>query len=533
MVDASIPFLEVFIAFSAVVTLWELYLDWRQLNKNKETELPSEIKDLVPLDRFQKSQVYNVDKRYFGMLSKVIGFVTNLVEVIYLMPFLWNLAGDLVGENEYYKSIAWQIMTSFVSYPVSIPLELYGDFVIEARHGFNKKTLKLFVTDTVKSAAISVVFTVLLVPLVIWVIRWGGEHFYLYIWAVCQVLIFVFMFVYPTVIMPLFNKFEPLHDLELKKMIEELASGLNYPLQKLFQMDGSKRSAHSNAYMFGFWKNKRIVLFDTLLQTTVGITKDTAEQAVGFEHTADKEKGFIKVGSVKGVDTAVGKWNEVHTGRNDELKQGDIIVGVTAESLESVSKMPKVELEKLSNLEKIEEGLKALGKKADTLTLILERKPYTTDEILAILCHEIGHWFHAHVLRMLVVSSAHIFILFRLYGFVMYSTPLFVSFGFASDEKAIMVGLSLFMLMFTPVETFVGFGMTVMTRMNEYQADEFAVKMKRSEALGTGLRKLCIENLGDLNPDSLYAWFHHSHPSLVERLQNMKAKDAVINKKAQ
>jgi len=532
MSDSPPPFLECFIVFTVLVTLWELYLDVRQLQKNKEKDPPNEIKDLVPLDRYTKSQVYQVDKRYFSMISSVINLAWNMVEVIYLMPLFWNISKDLVGENEYYRSIVWQLLTSFSGYPISIPLELYGDFVIEARHGFNKKTLKLYIVDTIKSAGIAIVFTVLLVPVIIYVIHWGGEHFYLYIWAVCQVLIFVFMFIYPTLIMPLFNKFEPLKDADLRKEIENLASGLAYPLQKLFQMDGSKRSAHSNAYMFGFWKNKRIVLFDTLLQTVVNVSKDEAEQELGFEYSIEKD--VVKVSGLKEGSSVMGKWNEIHKGRNDELKDGDSIVGVGEESLASlIAPERKEEVANMSDVEKVMEGLKALSEKkgACTLNVILERKPYTTNEILAILCHEIGHWFHAHVLRMLVISSIHIFVIFRLYGFVMYSSSLFQSFGYSGDDRSIMLGLTLFMLMFTPVETFVGFGMTVMTRMNEYQADDFAVKMKRSAELGTGLRKLCIENLGDLNPDPLYAWFHHSHPSLVERLRNMKEKDIVLNGK--
>merc|ERR1712113_1058645 len=179
---------------------------------------------------------------------------------------------------------------------------------------------------------------------------------------------------------------------------------------------------------------------------------------------------------------------------------------------------------------KVLEGFKALkASTSGTLTLVTDKKPYTDNEILAILCHEIGHWFYGHVLKSLVVTSVHIFVLFRLYGFVMYSSDLFQSFGYSADERSVMVGLTLFSFMFTPVETVVGFGMIVMTRMNEYQADDFAVKMKRTKDLGTGLSTLCIENLGDLNPDPLYAWFHHSHPSLVERLQNMKVRDAVLN----
>merc|ERR1712127_697984 len=101
------------------------------------------------------------------------------------------------------------------------------------------------------------------------VVHWGGEHFYLYIGVVCQCFIFMFTMIYPTFIMPLFNKFETLQDEVLRKQIEDMAVGLKYPLSKLFQVDGSKRSGHANAFLSGFWKNKRIVLFDTLLQIQI------------------------------------------------------------------------------------------------------------------------------------------------------------------------------------------------------------------------------------------------------------------------
>jgi len=511
---ASNMYRQFYLLCNALLTSWELYLDQRQLKKNREDNPPEEIKDLVPMDRFTKSQKYQVDKVQFSMASKLINLASGMIEVVFLWPLMWSLSKQLVGENEYARSIAWAIMSSFVSYPVSIPLELYSTFVLEAKHGFNKMTIKLFVTDKIKNALLSVVFTVILVPMVIYVVHWGGENFYWYMWMVAQALIFIFMFIYPTLIMPLFNKYEALHDQELKKHIEELASGLKFPLTKLFQVDGSKRSGHSNAYMFGFWKNKRIVLYDTLLQTQVSLEKES-EQELGFEFEVDGSR--LKVHSLKNGNSSAGKWNEVHKGRNDELRDGDLIVAIGSEK----------------DPEKMTELLRSDKSTSEPLLCVLDRKPYTTDEILAVLCHEIGHWFHAHVLRMLVISSVHIFLVFRMYGFVMYSAPLFQSFGFAPEERSIMIGLSIFMLMFTPVETAFGMCMIVLTRMHEYQADDFAVKQNRSLQLGTGLRKLCIENLGDLNPDPLYAWFHHSHPSLVERLRNMREKAESHDKKSQ
>jgi len=287
---------EFYLLCNALLTSWELYLDQRQLKKNREESPPEEIKDLVPMDRFSKSQKYQVDKLQFSMASKLINLGSGMIEVVLLWPLMWSMSKQLVGENEYARSIAWAVMSSFVSYPVSIPLELYSTFVVEARHGFNKMTIKLFITDKIKNALLSIVFTVILVPVVIYVVHWGGENFYWYMWMVAQTLIFIFMFIYPTLIMPLFNKYEALHDEELKKQIEELASGLKFPLTKLFQVDGSKRSAHSNAYMFGFWKNKRIVLYDTLLCTQVSLEKES-EQELGFEFDVDGPR--LKVRGLK------------------------------------------------------------------------------------------------------------------------------------------------------------------------------------------------------------------------------------------
>merc|ERR1712203_879801 len=117
----------------------------------------------------------------------------------------------------------------------------------------------------VKTELLYYFFGGLLIPLLIWIVRYTGERFYLYVWAAVQVLILGFMWVYPNIIQPIFNKFEPLKDDNLRGQIEGLAAEVGFPLTNLYQIDGSKRSAHSNAYFFGFWKYKRIVLYDTLL----------------------------------------------------------------------------------------------------------------------------------------------------------------------------------------------------------------------------------------------------------------------------
>jgi STE24 endopeptidase len=148
----------------------------------------------------------------------------------------------------------------------SLPFELYSTFRIEKKHGFNKQTIGLFFSDKIKSLLLSIVIGGPFTALLLKIIQYGGVYFYLYVWGFLFAFSVLMMTIYPVLIMPLFNKYEPLPEGTLKESIYALADRLNYPLTKLFVMDGSKRSSHSNAFMFGFGRNKRIVLFDTLLQ---------------------------------------------------------------------------------------------------------------------------------------------------------------------------------------------------------------------------------------------------------------------------
>jgi len=415
------PYVWAFVAFTTVIHLLEEYLEVRQLRKNRETRVPQELEGSVDEKKFLESQAYQTDKRLFGFVRDTINFLWDKVGLFLLVPACWQAAVSVFGEEAEYKTtLLWLFLQQWVDKPISIPLALYANFVIEERHGFNKMTVSLFFTDMVKTELLTYVFGGLLIPLLVWIVRYFGSSFYIYLWGVFQVLMLAMMWVYPNLIQPLFNKFEPLKDDDLRQKIESLAGEVNFPLTKLFQIDGSKRSGHSNAYFFGFWKYKRIVLYDTLLH----------------------------------------------------LKQEDI---------------------------------------------------------LAILCHELGHWKFGHTMFNLCISSAHIFVLFWLYGVVMYSGEtsrnIVRQFGFG-DTQAVMVSLMIFMNLFTPTEQVVSLLMTMLSRRFEFQADSFASRMGRAGPLQSGLMQIHEENKGDLNPDEWYSWYHFSHPPLVERIRALKALEA-------
>ena len=161
-------------------------------------------------------------------------------------------------------SSSW-LLTTVIGIVTHLPFELYSTFEIERKHGFNKQTIGLFVTDKIKGLGLMAVIGGPVTATLLKIIKMGGERFYLYVWGFMFVFSVIMMTIVPVFIMPLFNKYEPLPDGSLKDQIFQLAGRLEFPLTKLFVVDGSKRSSHSNAYMFGFRKNKRIVLFDTLL----------------------------------------------------------------------------------------------------------------------------------------------------------------------------------------------------------------------------------------------------------------------------
>ena len=245
-----------------------------QESKDDDT---SATKPLLPQlhAKFDKSQAYGLDKIQFGMLASCYDTTESIAFLLLgFFPYCWDVAAQCgkdwfnwaEADHEIKISLLFLLLVTLVGTVTSLPFELYSTFQIERKHGFNKQTIGLFVTDKIKNLLLTIVIGGPFTALLLSIIQWGGDYFYLYVWGFMFVFSVFMMTIVPVFIMPLFNKYEPLPDGELKTRIYELAEQLHYPLQKLFVMDGSKRSSHSNAFMFGFGKNKRIVLFDTLLE---------------------------------------------------------------------------------------------------------------------------------------------------------------------------------------------------------------------------------------------------------------------------
>ncbi|MDP2881354.1 MAG: M48 family metallopeptidase [Azonexus sp.] len=226
--------------------------------------VPADFAERIALPAHQKAADYTVDR------SKT-AIVGTLIEAVLLLAF--TLGGGLAALHDFWSlhldNLAYGLAMIFsvmiISGLIDLPLSLYSQFVIEARHGFNRMTLGLFFTDLLKQTLLGVAIGAPVIAAVLWLMGAMGQYWWLYVWLFWSSFNLLIMFVYPTWIAPLFNKFSPLEDGEMKSRIEALLTRCGFRSSGLFVMDGSKRSSHGNAYFTGFGNNKRIVFFDTLL----------------------------------------------------------------------------------------------------------------------------------------------------------------------------------------------------------------------------------------------------------------------------
>ncbi|CEJ00851.1 hypothetical protein RMCBS344292_14897 [Rhizopus microsporus] len=261
------------IVFSCIVYAFEQYLNYRQHCRYLMRHRPDELADIVTEEDFKKSQAYNLDKSRFGFIESFYKQVETVLMLHYdALPKMWNFSGDLLykisgysTDYEILHSIVFLIIFTIFSTVTTTPFNYYSTFVVEQKHGFNKQTVKLFFVDIIKMQFVMAALMFPFISAFLWIIKATGEKFYFYVWVIAIIFQLFIITVYPTFIQPLFNKLTPLEEGELRTRINELAARIQFPLKKLYVIDGSKRSSHSNAYFYGFGKNKHIVLFDTLI----------------------------------------------------------------------------------------------------------------------------------------------------------------------------------------------------------------------------------------------------------------------------
>lgn len=409
----------VFIALLIATTLARLWLGSRQIAyvQANRTQVPSAFSENISLEAHQKAADYSTAKTRLTLAEVVI-------QALLLAAFTiggglqWIDDGwrNILVDHEIIRGALVICSAMLISALIDLPFEYYKTFVIDEKFGFNKMTPRMFFTDLIKHSLVGLALGLPILFAALWLMQGAGQYWWFYLWAIWSIFNILMLAVYPTFIAPLFNKFTPLADENLKSRIEALLTKCGFKSQGLFVMDGSARSSHGNAYFTGFGSSKRVVFFDTLL---------------------------------------------------DRL---------------------------------------------------------STEEIEAVLAHELGHFKHHHVIKRIALMFFVSFLGLALLGWLMNQTWFYNGLGVTTPSNH--MALILFLLV-SPVFLFLLRPlMASYSRKNEFEADDYAAKHASANHLIEALVKLYRDNASTLTPDPLHSAFYDSHPPASIRISKLAAYTA-------
>jgi len=265
-------FTQIFLFMLLLTTLVKWWLNRRQISHvlaHRDTT-PQAFSEKISLENHQKAADYTMTKIKFSQLELFYGSFLLL---------LWTLGGGLnwldqylsdFSENAIIGGIVFIICFSIIGSILELPFAIYNTFVLEERFGFNRTSVKLFISDLIKQLILMLIIGIPLLYVILWLMQSAGQLWWLYAWGVWLSFSLIMMWAYPAFIAPLFNKFSELENVDLRQRIENLMQRCGFHSTGILVMDGSKRSSHGNAYFTGLGKNKRIVFFDNLLESLDG-----------------------------------------------------------------------------------------------------------------------------------------------------------------------------------------------------------------------------------------------------------------------
>jgi STE24 endopeptidase len=416
------PSLAMTLTLAAVLVanlITKLWLSGRQVRHvaQHRDQVPAAFAHTISLDAHQKAADYTMAKARVGVADMGLDALTLVAwTLLGGLDLLNQVTLDWMGEGMG-QQIMLVVSFTLIGGLIGLPLSLFQTFGVEQRFGFNNTTPKLWVSDMLKGLLVGMVLGLPILWLVLWLMQAGGTLWWLYTWGALVAYQLFVMWIAPNVIMPLFNKFTPLEDATLKERVTALMTRSGFTAKGFFVMDGSRRSAHSNAFFTGFGAAKRVVFFDTLLAKLNG------------------------------------------------------------------------------------------------------------DEMEAVLAHELGHFKHRHILKMMATSFATSLAGLALLGWVSQQVWFYTGLGvmpnLSGNNSAL--ALLLFMLVLPLFTFFVSPLSARRSRKFEFEADAYAVANSDGKALANALLKLYQDNASTLTPDPWYVAFYYSHPPASQRLARMAA----------
>lgn len=377
-----------------------------------DDEIPEVLNDVYENEAYLKSQAYKKENAKFSSITSSFTFVLTIL-FLFLDGFKF-LDGFVrqISSNEIVVTLLFFGVIMIGLDIITTPFSYYRIFIIEEKFGFNKTTNKIFWLDKIKGWFLTIIMGGIILGAITWFYQQTGESFWVYTWILISLFSVFINFFYSKLIVPIFNKQTPLENGSLKNAIENYAKSVGFQLSNISVIDGSKRSTKANAYFSGFGTQKRITLYDTLI---------------------------------------------------DDLDE---------------------------------------------------------DEIVAVLAHEVGHYKKKHIIFNLIsstlITGLTLFILSLFIGSPILSNALGV------ENPSFHFGLIAFGILYSPISEITGLFMNYVSRKFEYQADNFAKETFNAEPLISSLKKLSKNSLSNLTPHPLYVKIHYSHPTLYQRVENLR-----------
>lgn len=384
------------------------FLNYKSANKY----IPEPLQDIYDEEKYVKSQAYGAAKYKFSLLTDTISFVATVA----VLFFGWFGSLDAwvrgFAQNELLLSLYFFGVLYLIADLLTIPFQLYSTFVIEEKFGFNKASVKTFILDKLKGYLLAIIIGGLLLGALIFLVFALGQAFWWWFWLVITAFMVFMNMYYTSLIVPLFNQLTPLGSGELRTAIEEYAKKVSFPLANIFVIDGSKRSTKANAFFSGLGRNKKVVLYDTLIEN------------------------------------------------------------------------------------------------------------HTTEELVAVLAHEVGHYKHKHIIGSMLLSIVQTGLMLYLLSQMIFSAE--VSWALGGETSAIHLNILAFGILYSPLSKVLGILMSIYSRKNEYEADKYASTTYGHEPLEAALKKLSADHLSNLTPHPLYVFLNYSHPTLLQRITAMR-----------
>lgn len=381
-------------------------------SKYFDKKIPEIISDIYDKEKYLKSQDYKKSNYKFNRISSIYSLLILLL-FFYFDGFLFiDNYSRSVFDSELIISLSFFGIIYFGNDLLSIPFSIYHTFILEEKFGFNKTTSKTFIIDKLKSWLLTILFGGGILSFIIFQFESIGQDFWIVAWIFISVLTVLINGLYAQIIVPLFNKQTKLEDGELKNEIEKYSTKVGFNLSNIFVVDGSKRSTKANAYFSGFGNQKRVTLYDTLI-------------------------------------------NKLNV-----------------------------------------------------------------NQIISVIAHEIGHYKKKHIIFNLLFSIIQTGIMLYILSLLIYM-PVF-SEALNIENHSFHIALITFSILYTPISEISGLIFNLFSRKFEYEADEYADKTFDGKYLIEALKVLTKDSLSNLTPHPKYVWWHYSHPTLLERINQLR-----------